>query len=78
MHMKHIKENLYGLDKNMALEMVNNNNNYEETNRRNVNNSMLIQSSIQELEDCLLLVESLESGKSIGESAGELIHKLTN
>ena len=54
-------------------EVHNNNNNSEESNRRLVNNSMLIKTAIEELEDCLEIVESLESGKSVGESAGEWV-----
>ena len=70
MHMKNIRDNLMKLEKNLEVvepDVVDNN----EASRMQVNNQFLLNNSLQKIEDCLEIVESLESGKSIGESAGK-------
>ena len=80
--MRHIKENLQMLEININRENNLNNNSLEDNNNNNnsrqVQNLKMIHQSIVELEDCFDIVESLETGKSIGESASELISKQTN
>eukprot|EP00800_Vazella_pourtalesii_P023455 TRINITY_DN950_c0_g2_i2.p1 TRINITY_DN950_c0_g2~~TRINITY_DN950_c0_g2_i2.p1 ORF type:complete len:257 (-),score=61.53 TRINITY_DN950_c0_g2_i2:152-922(-) len=73
--MRHIKDNLHNLEININREKNVNNNSLEDNNNNNnkmqIQNLMMIHNSIVELEDCFEIVESLESGKSIGESASE-------
>ncbi|KAI6654176.1 CAMP-specific 3',5'-cyclic phosphodiesterase 4D-like isoform X3 [Oopsacas minuta] len=75
-YMKHVKDNLHALETNVSFDKNVNNNSVEVNNRMQVQNLMLLHSCIQDMEDCMEIVESLESGKSIGESASDKFRQI--